>query len=145
MLIKDWWYALKVCRKYGIRWDPFFGLAKAECWFAWWENYKKYKTTIKINPFYTGFLDSFMHEVGHHIRHRDCYMKASSIAEYEESVSDSLKEEFKAWRYSKLALRGRFNNDRARAMFSTYLPSYIDDKGQDEAIRVFTSYDKRLK
>lgn len=72
-------------------------------------------------------------------------MKAESIAEFEYNTQDKLKEEYKAWEFSKLALKGRFNNHRARAMFSTYLPSIIDKHGEEKAMVDFANYDRRLR
>lgn len=72
-------------------------------------------------------------------------MRAESIAEFEYNTQDKLKEEYKAWQFSKLALKGKFNKHRARAMFSTYLPEIIDKQGEEQAMTAFTNYDRRLR
>lgn len=144
-IIKDWFYAIAVCRKYKIMWNPFFFDGSAEFNFVYYKQYKKWTGVVRIHPFYGGFLDSFLHEVGHCVSLRNAYMKAESIADFEYNTQDKLKEEYKAWEFSKLALKGRFNNHRARAMFSTYLPSIIDKHGEEKAMVDFANYDRRLR
>ena len=144
-IIRDWFYAIAVCRKYKIMWNPLFFKDSAEFHFTYYKNYKKWRGVVRIQPFYRGFLDSFLHEVGNCVSLRNAYMKADSILEFQYNTQDKLKEEYKAWQFSKLALKGRFNNRRARAMFSTYLPGIIDKQGEEQAMMAFANYDRRLR
>lgn len=63
--IKDWWYAILVCRKYGIRWNPFRGLDNASFRVTWNGTKELTHKKIHMSPFYPNFLGTFMHEVGH--------------------------------------------------------------------------------
>lgn len=123
MIIKDWWYAVKVCRKYGIKWNPFFTPTHAEFLFSYKLNYKQSQCTVKINPFYKkGFLDSFMHEIGHCLRFRREYQKTTNIKGFESAISDCLYEEYSAWKFAKRTRKHSFNNKRAASFFQTYFP-----------------------
>lgn len=144
-MIKDWLYAISVCCKYRIWWNPFLFKGSAEFNFIYYKHYKKWRGTVRIHPFYKGFLDSFLHEVGHFISLRNAYKKARSIEEFEKNTQDQLKEEYKAWQFSKLVLKHKFNNKRARAMFSTYLPNAIDRQGEEKAMKLFANYERRLR
>lgn len=124
MRIKDWWYAYMVCRKYGIRWNPFHTRKYAEYTFIYYVTCKKSKSTIRINPFYrNGFMDSFMHEVGHLLRMRRQYHNAVNIDAFEEAISDELCEEYSAWKFAKRTRKESFNKKRAVSFFQTYFPS----------------------
>ena len=58
MIIKDWWYAYKVCKKYKLRWIPFIKL-EGGCY-----NDEGY---VRVNPFSRNFMSIFMHEIGHYV------------------------------------------------------------------------------
>lgn len=143
-LIKDWIYAIKVCRKYGITWNPFHNTDYARHRFAYWCNEKKYKSMIFINPFYDGFLDSFLHEVGHHVYNKNAYMKSKNIKDYEEATSDTLGEEYLCWRFAKLVRKRAFNKDRARYMFKSYFPSTAKKVGSLQAADVYYKFDRSI-
>lgn len=145
MIIKDWLYAIAVCRKYKIWWNPFFKLTHAEFQMSYKRLYKEAKCVIRINPLYKGFIDSFMHEVGHIVRHRSIYMKVNDVYDYECAVSDVLREEYKAWQFSKLALKNRFNKNRARRKFKTYFPRYAKEVGTLKAVDRYYKYDRRIE
>lgn len=145
MIIKDWLYAIAVCKKYKIWWNPFFKLTHAEFQMSYKRYWKEADCIVRINPFYKGFIDSFMHEVGHILWHRGNYMKAQSVHDYEESVADTLKDEFKAWQFSKLVLKQRFDSNRARWMFKTYFPRYAKEVGTLKAVDRYYKYDRRIE
>lgn len=68
--IKDWWYAILVCRKYGIRWNPFRSLGNASFRVTWNGARELTYKKIHMSPFYPNFLGTFMHEVGHLILYK---------------------------------------------------------------------------
>ena len=143
MIISDWWYAIKVCRKYGIRWNPFFKMTHAQIDFSYWDFGKGTKTTISINPFYEKFLDSFLHEVGHYI----CWRKALSESEekFQQFIGNTLLNEYKAWQFSKLVLKHRFDKPRARSMFKTYFPVQAKAVGCVQAADDYYKFDRRIE
>lgn len=61
MIIKDWWYVIKVCMKYKIWWNPFCKLDHGN--YTW-------NSCIAVNPFDANLMTIFMHEVGHHVHHK---------------------------------------------------------------------------
>lgn len=127
--LSQWVYAYNICKKYNITLNPFFGLSHAEFNFRYGLKYKKSKSTILINPFYQDFLQSFLHEVGHCLRHRRVYNKANSVEIYEINVSDTMKEEYIAWKFSKRVLKDQFNKNNARNMFKTYFLRACEEYG----------------
>lgn len=123
MIIKDWWYAYKVCKKYKITWNPFHTRKYAQFSFSYYIACKRSSSVIRINPFYPkGFMDSFMHEVGHVLRMRRQYRKAVNVGAFEEAVSDKLYEEYSAWKFAKRTRQDAFNKKRAVSFFQTYFP-----------------------
>ena len=146
MIIKDWWYAYKVCKKYGIKWNPFHTNKYAMFRFSYYINCKMHKSTIKINPFYPkGFMDSFMHEVGHILRMRRQYSKAVSVADFEKSTSDTLYEEYSAWKFAKRTRRESFNKQRAVKFFQTYFPKQAEAVGSIVAADQFYKMSRRIE
>ena len=144
-IIKDWIFAIKVCKKYGIKWNPFKKHDCAEFEFTYWYEYKKYESVIKISPFYPKFIDSFMHEVGHCLYHRKLYMKSENHKEYEANANYfKLKDEYLAWRFAKLVLKQRFDKNRARNMFKTYFPSQAKKHGSLITADKYADFDYRL-
>jgi len=144
--LSQWIYAYKVCKKYDISLNPFHTLSHAAFEFSYWRNYKKSKSTIHINLFYHDFLQSFLHEVGHCLRHRRAYNKATSCENYEQSVSDTMKEEYIAWKFSKRTLKSNFNKTRARDMFKTYFKKACREYGcKQKAADVFYSFDRLIE
>lgn len=59
MIIKDWWYAYKVCKKYGIKWK-LCGDGEYD-----WRD-----MSISVSPFRENFMSVFLHEIGHHVDHK---------------------------------------------------------------------------
>lgn len=146
MIIKDWWYAIKVCRKYKVTWNPFFH-RKYAMYKIWYNDSGISENRIYINPFYTGFLDSFMHEVGHLVWYRKTAKKSKTVEEFESTIenTDDLDSEFIAWRYAKLARKKSFNSKRARWMFSTYFPKFAKQVGAVQAADKYYRYDRRIE
>jgi len=143
--LAQWIYAYKLCRKYNILWMPVFRLSHAEFKMTYYKDYKKTECTVFINPFYQGFMDSFLHEVGHILRHRRMYYRAKSCAEYEQSVADTMKEEYIAWKFAKRVQKNRFDSTRARELFQTYWKRAKREYGcAQKATDVFHSYDRML-
>ena len=146
MRIKDWWYAYMVCRKYGIRWNPFHTLKYAQYTFSYYVNYKKDNSVIHINPFYSkGFMDSFMHEMGHILRMRRQYRKSASVSVFEESISDTLYEEYSAWKFAKRTRKESFNKKRAVSFFQTYFPLQARSVGSIVAADQFYKMSRRIE
>jgi len=134
MNIKDWWYAYKVCKKYGIRWKPFCNLKNATFHVEWSGSVRNIiKSTININPFYPNFLTVFMHEVGHcRLYKRGVAQRLYTCAEYSRKFEREsiylggklllplLVEESLASRFSRKALRGRANVAYLVSGYQTY-------------------------
>lgn len=130
-MIKDWWYAIKVCRKYGIVWNPFRDLSNAS-FRVWWDNSGKIiKTRIHMSPFYPNFLETFMHEVGHYTLYKrgtaqklyrdvDAYEKCDQLCIGDVFLLTLLIEESLASRFARKALKGKADVDDLVKAFQTY-------------------------
>lgn len=145
MLIKDWWYAIKVCKKYGIRWNPFRSFENASFWARWDDSGKIVESKIHMNPFYPHFLETFMHEVGHLTLHRRGVIdKIYDDAEVNciESGTQPMRlgsrlllpllvEESLASRFSRKALKGRADTNYLVKCFQSYCCSGYSAKWKD--------------
>lgn len=122
MKIQDWWYAVKVCRKYKIKWNPFRKLDNASFWVSWDGGGEITESSISINPFCPNFLTVFMHEVGHCRLYKKgttqrIYKRAKLNRRFEQEsiwldgklLLPLLTEESLASRFSRKALRGKAN------------------------------------
>lgn len=113
MIIKDWWYAIKVCRKYGIRWIP-----RGD------GNYNWTYRTVSVNPFRKNFLDVFLHEIGHHVDHRirnyDFFLHPYGLRYRDtgRNIYRSMNAEGNASRFA--AKTGKANKKFLVKMFNTY-------------------------
>ena len=144
--INDWIYAWKVCKKYGIKWNPFYNLGNAHftC------TVKGENAIIKINPFYRNFKGTFMHEVGHVLFWRKrgqrfyyCIEICGQEAMYKRlecrgrSFIGLLEEEALASRFSAKAVKTKGNKDYLIKAFYTYTSCFyyhlnkIGKDGQD--------------
>lgn len=144
--IGEWRYALKVCKKYGAKWDIFCNMSCARYTIGW-NRWGICKQVISINPFYEGFLDSFLHEVGHLAWYKRIYNQSDSIQIFEQKMEekDILYIEYVAWRFAKLCRKNQFNKKRARWMFSTYFRSFAKEVGAVQAADVYYGYDRRIE
>jgi hypothetical protein len=133
MIISDWWYAIKVCRKYGIKWNPFRKLDNASYYMEFGLDKKVVKSKIHMSPFYPNFLTVFMHEVGHCSLHRRgatdrLYSCAEVNRKYEHEslwhrgklLLPLLVEESLASRFSRKALKQKANVEYLVKAFQTY-------------------------
>ena len=134
MLIKDWWYAINVCRKYGILWNPFRNRRNASFFVRWDRNGKILEKKIQINPFRKEFKTTFLHEVGHiflytsgivnKIYHKeDRYRRLferESLWHGGRLLSGLLKEESLAFRFARKAMKGKANIPYLVRSFQTY-------------------------
>jgi hypothetical protein len=59
--IRDIAYALKVCKKYNLIWNPYVKLG--------YGGYDWDSRSVHVNLFSKDFITIFMHEVGHHVHH----------------------------------------------------------------------------
>jgi hypothetical protein len=133
MIIKDWWYAYKVCKKYKITWNPFRKLDNASYRVEFDYEGKIVKSKIHMSPFYPNFLTTFMHEVGHYTLHkRGTVNKLHHCAEHNRKFEGEsiwykgklllplLVEESLASRFSRKALKGKANTQYLVKAFQTY-------------------------
>lgn len=132
MIIKDWLYAIAVCRKYGITWNPIRDRSNASFWIH--TKGDKVRQVIHMSPFYPNFKEVFLHEVGHLWLHRTgrakkLYRKAEFNRKYFEKESVwrfgvpllyLLDEESLASRFSRKAMKGRSNVENLTRAFQTY-------------------------
>lgn len=58
-ILKDWIYAVKVCKKYNLVWNPYVKLGYGA--------YDWNSRSVHVNPFSTNFISIMLHEVGHHV------------------------------------------------------------------------------
>lgn len=133
MIIKDWWYAIKVCRKYKIKWNPFRKLDNASYWVRWNKNRVLTEKKIHMSPFYPQFLETFMHEVGHIVLYKrgvaiDLFLNGKmKIQEGDDTITyggkhflNLLVEESLASRFARKSLKGKANTKDLITAFNTY-------------------------
>lgn len=77
MIVKDWWYALRVCMKYRVWWWPF--VAEGDGWY-------KYLGIVGVSPFTKNFMSIFLHEIGHHVHN-----KRVGLRDYQKATGDDLR------------------------------------------------------
>lgn len=133
MIIKDWIYAYKVCKKYKIKWNIFRNLDNAS--FSITDrNSTKEKAVIWMNPFYPKFRQTFLHEVGHIVFWRSgitprvyalsnklCLkMEAESVWLDGKRLIPRLIEETRASRFARKAMRGKADIEDLTEAFKTY-------------------------
>ena len=131
--LKEWIYAIRVCKKYGIKWNPFRGLDNASFSVSWDTNQKLTVKKIHMSLFYPYFLQTFMHEVGHIVLYKQgkairLYLEGKKRIneDFDAIVFDgkcflnTLTEESLASRFSRKALRGKVDTKELVESFNTY-------------------------
>lgn len=74
----DWFKAYKIATKYNLKWD----------WFVpGGTGYYKHDLAVGVNPFTANFFDIFLHEIGHHIHHRQVNLRVF----YEDNKATNLQ------------------------------------------------------
>jgi hypothetical protein len=157
-MIKDWWYAIKVCRKYKITWNPFCKIDRGTYhWYGivWMTD----SPTISTNPFDKHFKEIFFHEVGHHVAKRIGYEKKckeyfNSVPKKEQITMQGhpyyilLDEEAFASRFARKALKGCMDSGYLVKCFQTYTSRgyktpYVDSiKLTDQVSRLIRRIEK---
>lgn len=136
--ILDWFYAIRVCIKYKIIWNPFCKLSDGH---YYWIGKTFF---VEANPFYKYFLETFVHEVGHNVAKRNGYKQ--KVEHYLKSVPEDeqvrlgyhpymilLEEEAFASRFSRKAIGSRCNSEYLLKCFYTYTAcGYRADKCVDK-------------
>jgi hypothetical protein len=133
MIIKDWWYAYKVCRKYGIQWNPFRGTDNASFSVRWDGDRVLTEKKIHMSPFYPHFLETFMHEVGHILLYKrgtaiDLFLDGKKkIQDGNDAMThrgrcflNLLVEESLASRFARKSLKGKADTRDLVTAFNTY-------------------------
>lgn len=143
-IISNWVYAYKVCKKYHIKWNPFFGLSYAQYVFSYNMRSKTSSCSININPFYKNFLDTFFHEVGHCLITRKLFKESITHAEFDLKKANYFQEEFDAWKFAKRVMKKDFNKSWARNCFKTYFKVYAKDIGSIRAADRYYELDRKL-
>ncbi len=144
MLLKDWWYAFKVCRKYGISWNPFFKRTHGEYVFSYNMESRWNRCRINLNPFYENFMDTFLHEVGHCLLTRKMFKYSYTELDFALDKSEYFQEEYDAWKFAKRVLKKRFNSSWAQQCFKTYFKSYAKQVGSVRAADKYYELDRKL-
>lgn len=117
MLIKDWWYAIRVCLKYRIWWNPF-------CFDG--NGHYHYSGFVSVSPFSRNFISVFMHEVGHHVHDKKVRLFSYLVANKDElrftgscrSIYRVLESEALASRFA--AKTGKASRKYLVTCFNTY-------------------------
>ena len=118
--IKEWWYAILVCRKYGIMWNPFVRLG---------DGYYLYKGIVGVNPFDSCFMSTFLHEIGHHVHNKRVglknYLKAQNNELRFSTGNEAGRNVYKVleseWKASRFAVKtGRADRKKLVSAFQTY-------------------------
>lgn len=121
-LFKDWIYAIKVCLKYRLIWNPFVKLGDGSyCWID---------KSVHVNPLSKDFITIFMHEVGHHIHH--CRVDLPTWLRYEGDELRFISGHMEGWSIYK--------NLRAEAIASRFAmkSKKVDQKYLIKAFHTYT-------
>ena len=67
-MIRQWLIAAKLLMRYKLRYSPFICIGQGEytqytCRFTG----KSLKSVVRVNPFDPDFIETFLHEIGHHV------------------------------------------------------------------------------
>lgn len=115
--IGEWIYALAVCHKYSLSWNPFCALGGGA--YQW-------KGCVCVNPFSNNFISIFMHEVGHHVHDKKVKYSSWVMANGDElRYSENGHEMFKTLEAESLASRyavltGKCDKGYLERCFNTY-------------------------
>lgn len=127
-IVKDWIFALMVCRKYGLVWNPWCKLS--------YGSYNFYKGVINLNPFSKNFRDIFLHEIGHHVddkrvNYREYFKYGTNITYIDNNrcIFDVLDSEYNA---SKFAIRCGGDRKYLLSQFNTYTASVMRERSDLE-------------
>lgn len=124
-LIKDWFYAFKVCKKYNLIWNPYVKIGYGA--------YDWDSRSVEVNPFSKDFITIFMHEIGHHVHHRRVHLPLWLLPDREEelrfcsgplnsySIYRNLEAEALASRFARKS--GKVNKNYLLRAFHTYTAS----------------------
>lgn len=132
-LLGEWWYAVKVCFKYKILWNPFRDLSNASFYCKYNNEGEVSHKIVNISPFYPNFIDTFMHEVGHLTLYKrgtaqkvHALARANMIYETEtiwyngKILLATLVEESLASRFARKALKSKADTKYLVRAFQTY-------------------------
>ncbi len=131
-IIKDWMYAISACKKYGIKWNPWFGLKHAQASFC----YGRRKNIIAINPFYPNFKQTFLHELSHILSFTRMDNKGIDLDLHLADFHKKMVEETKAWVFGKRIMKGDFDSSVAKSCLQSYTRNHYAIVCSDEV----TSY-----
>ena len=131
--IKDWCYAVAVCKKYGIKWNPFRKLDNASFCVQWDDNRILTEKKIHMSPFYPHFLETFMHEVGHIVLYKrgtaiDLFIDGKKKIQAGDDIIthkgrhflNLLVEESLASRFARKSMKGKASTKDLVTAFNTY-------------------------
>ncbi len=117
MIIKDWWYATKVCRKYGIKLRTHFhDKTHAYATFNDYTGLKKITISL-VNP---NFMQDFLHELGHLLSFTRKAGKGVDIGDYLSVAENQMIEETQAWLFSKRVMKSKFSKKWALSCLHSY-------------------------
>lgn len=117
MIIKDLWYAIKVCRKYGIKFRTHFH-DKTHAYATFNDYTGLKKITISLaNP---NFMQDFLHELGHLLSYTRKVRKDIDINDYLSFAENQMVEETQAWLFSKRVMGARFSKEWALSCLHSY-------------------------
>lgn len=156
MMFKQWVYALKVCYKYKVIPFPFrFGNHASHITI----DFEKFKCrAVWMSPLNSNFLSVFMHEIGHDVYLKKGYKSKKIFESYRFSLKKDgrplfnvLHEESFATRFSRKALKARFEHDIMMKYFHSYtglcfsfIPKFKLYHEQESLIRFVRKMEKRI-
>tara|TARA_R110000744_G_C19371770_1_gene563143 strand:+ start:17866 stop:18309 length:444 start_codon:yes stop_codon:yes gene_type:complete len=124
MILKDWWYAYKVLKKYNLSYS------------VWGSGSYDFKSKrVSVSPFRNNFLRVVMHEVGHHVHHQRVNYKVYLYNPYadvffgKKDYYRCLEAEAFASRFAMKVLKG--DTSFYMKAFSTYTSALIEAIGNN--------------
>lgn len=135
--LSEWWYAFLVCRKYNLRWTPFKVFDRG--------HYNWATREVAVNPFSRNFLTIFMHEVGHHVHHKnvnyDKFLPSTKDSVLIQSAGwDVFKNLEAEWCASRFAAKtGKANRASLTKYFNTYTGSIFNNSHKSVVSRQITN------
>lgn len=135
-ILKDWMYAIKVCKKYNLVWNPYVKLGYGA--------YDWDSRSVHVNPFSKNFISIMMHEVGHHVHNVRVHLPAWLIPENSNelrysggdlggySIFKNLNAEALASRFAMKS--GRGNKEFLVKAFHTYTASIFKNTNKSVVV-----------
>lgn len=117
MIIKDWWYAYKVCKKYGIK-LKFTANGKAYAYASF--NPDTGFKLICVDLRDPDFKQTFLHELSHILSFTRKTKRDVCLHLWLANLNNKMREETQAWVFGKRVMKSQFKSSLALSCLKSY-------------------------